>query len=68
MKLVRKSKRQNFFCSELVAFVYQQVGLLSTSNKACTYLPGHFTNEKTELKLLRGAKLSEDYLIDFYNY
>ena len=29
------------------------------------YWPGTFSNEKVELNLLKGAKLSDEYLIDF---
>lgn len=53
-----------FFCSELIAACYQKLGLLPNSVPASNYLPGAFAAER-KLDLSDGAKLGEEYLIDF---
>ncbi|CAD8119501.1 unnamed protein product [Paramecium sonneborni] len=40
MKFFKKSKRQNFFCSELIAYIYQLMGFIPETEKCCSFLPG----------------------------
>ncbi|CAD8104888.1 unnamed protein product [Paramecium sonneborni] len=66
MKFFKKSTRQNFFCSELIAYIYQLMGFIPESEKCCSFLPGHFTDEDKRLDLLKSAQLGPDYIVDFY--
>jgi hypothetical protein len=56
----RNVNQDGFFCSELVASAYKLVGLLDPNTVSARYLPVHFTQKK-HLKLLKGAKLSNEY-------
>ncbi|KAM3135015.1 hypothetical protein pb186bvf_012839 [Paramecium bursaria] len=64
MKLFGQSKRQNFFCSELIAYIYQLSDIIDKNEKCCKYLPGNFTDESTTI--LKNSKLSQDFIIDYY--
>ncbi|CAD8197830.1 unnamed protein product [Paramecium pentaurelia] len=66
MKFFKKSTRQNFFCSELIAYIYQLMGFIPETEKCCSFLPGNFTDEDKRLDLLKSAQLGPDYIVDFY--
>ncbi|CAK59274.1 unnamed protein product (macronuclear) [Paramecium tetraurelia] len=66
MKFFKKSTRQNFFCSELIAYIYQLMGFIPESEKCCSFLPGNFTDEDKRMDLLKSAQLGPDYIVDFY--
>mmetsp|Transcript_29375 Transcript_29375/g.29105 ORF Transcript_29375/g.29105 Transcript_29375/m.29105 type:complete len:125 (-) Transcript_29375:3-377(-) len=67
-KLIRNkednSKKQGFFCSELVAAAYKSIGLLPEKPPASKYWPGDFS-EKKKIQLLKGARCGEELIIDF---
>lgn len=52
-----------FFCSELVAKTYKEMGILSAEMSSGTYLPASFCMKKA-LNLINGATLGEELLID----
>ena len=58
--VTRRSKthanQESFFCSELVAYLYQQVGLLRPYPGGAAYMPKHLS-ESFNLNLLNGFKL-----------
>eukprot|EP00908_Phaeocystis_cordata_P023092 Transcript_5519.p1 GENE.Transcript_5519~~Transcript_5519.p1 ORF type:complete len:409 (+),score=134.47 Transcript_5519:84-1310(+) len=54
----------NFFCSELVAYAYQRLGLLPTSRPACGYWPVTFS-QAAQLRLEGGAALGDELPVDF---
>ncbi|KRX00740.1 hypothetical protein PPERSA_03000 [Pseudocohnilembus persalinus] len=58
------NSKRTFFCSELIASAYKLLGLLPENISSSYYWPGSFSSCK-ELPLQNGAKLSEEYLIDF---
>eukprot|EP00742_Colponemidia_sp_Colp-10_P002997 GILJ01003198.1.p1 GENE.GILJ01003198.1~~GILJ01003198.1.p1 ORF type:complete len:467 (+),score=67.59 GILJ01003198.1:137-1537(+) len=53
-----------FFCSELVARAYKEMGLLPEDRGAHTYWPGSFSRVG-KLSLQDGAELGEELMIDF---
>lgn len=57
-------ENRTFFCSELVAAVYKQIGLVDEQKAATQYWPGSFSVEEN-IPLLQGAKFSMEYVIDF---
>ncbi|CAD8098654.1 unnamed protein product [Paramecium sonneborni] len=57
-------KKRSFFCSELVAKAYKEMGLLDQVKSSTQYYPNDFTTDK-QLKLLQGASLSPEYLVFF---
>eukprot|EP00347_Sterkiella_histriomuscorum_P010769 403374988 len=61
---IREDK--TYFCSELVASIYKNLGLLPQEKSASRYMPGSFQSKKG-LKLLGGAVLEDDKLVDFDN-
>ncbi|MBD8497327.1 hypothetical protein [Paenibacillus arenosi] len=62
-KLGVKSSFKDFFCSKLVAETYIQLGLLSPTKPPNSYEPRDFSAQRP-LSLLKGARLSEEILID----
>ena len=57
-------KQRKFFCSELIAKAYKQIGILE-SDKAChRFMPNNFSSSK-ELTLKNGANLGEELMIVF---
>eukprot|EP01016_Furgasonia_blochmanni_P036017 TRINITY_DN4054_c0_g2_i16.p1 TRINITY_DN4054_c0_g2~~TRINITY_DN4054_c0_g2_i16.p1 ORF type:complete len:261 (+),score=4.39 TRINITY_DN4054_c0_g2_i16:142-924(+) len=57
-------ENRTFFCSELVAALYKSLGYLPAAKSSATYWPGTFSAAKN-LQLEKGAKLGEEFLIDF---
>ncbi|CAD8084441.1 unnamed protein product [Paramecium primaurelia] len=57
-------KKRSYFCSELVAKAYKEMGLLDQVKSSTQYYPNDFTQEK-QLQLLQGATLSPEYLVIF---
>lgn len=58
---------KTYFCSELVACAYKRLGILDQEIAASQYWPGDFSAEdhSKQVKLLDGARLSEEYLMEF---
>lgn len=56
---------KTFFCSELVAAIYKNLGILSKERAASNYWPVDFS-EKTKLRMLNGAYLEQEKLLEFY--
>jgi len=73
--LARKPNRCNdpfdqertFFCSELLAEMYQQVGLLKSELIASSYWPNSWT-ENFGLRLLKNCRLGPEIKIDFSDF
>ncbi|CAD8180998.1 unnamed protein product [Paramecium octaurelia] len=57
-------KKRSYFCSELVAKAYKEMGLLDQLKSSTRYYPNDFTQEK-QLQLLQGATLSPEFLVIF---
>lgn len=55
---------QGFFCSQLIASAYKEIGVLHSGVPSVSVLPGHFSYEHT-LQLVDRAFLGEEQLIDF---
>ncbi|CAD8141629.1 unnamed protein product [Paramecium octaurelia] len=53
-----------YFCSQLIAKIYKQIGLLNQDRSANQYWPGSFSNEKEDIQL-KCCSLSDEYLIGF---
>lgn len=65
VSVIRKNDEdRTFFCSELVAAVYKQLELLEGEKSSSQYWPGSFS-DKEKMSLLKGAKFSKEYVIDF---
>ena len=68
--IAQSSEEVGFFCSELVAAIYKDLGLLTRDEKdpdfkpGCNFYPVHFT-QKYELKLKKGT-LSDEYILHFH--
>lgn len=57
-------KDRTFFCSELVAKAFKVCGVMQPTDEACSnFLPIDFTTESKRLKLVAGAKLSNEMQI-----
>lgn len=52
-----------FFCSELVAYTYQQMGLLDTSHPPDYFLPKNFSSQG-QINLLQNQSFGDDYNIE----
>ena len=48
------AKKDDFFCSEWIAFAYQALELISTKYPSNAYIPKDFTSESNFLKLQKG--------------
>ncbi|CDW86473.1 UNKNOWN [Stylonychia lemnae] len=57
-------KNRRFFCSELIAKAYKEVGLLNSDKGCHTYFPHNFS-QKGKLELDKGATLGDEMLISF---
>ncbi len=55
---------RSFFCSELVAAAFKQVGLLRQNQASCTYFPGSFS-EYSGMQLLQGAFFGKEVEVIF---
>lgn len=55
---------KSFFCSELIASVYQHLNLLKPDLPASQYLPKSFSSDD-QLPFLKGAKFGLEYDIEF---
>ena len=55
---------KSYFCSELIASAFKRIGLLPADVSATQYWPQAFSI-KSEIDLLKGASLGDEYLIDF---
>jgi len=53
-----KPDDSSLFCSELVAYFYQEMGILDKKRPANEYMPSDFSTDN-KLSLLNGAKLSD---------
>lgn len=68
--LAQKPEEVGFFCSELVAALYKDLGLITRNPSDPDYKPGsnfipyHFT-QRHDLKLLKGT-LSDEYILHFH--
>ncbi|KAM3127923.1 hypothetical protein pb186bvf_019993 [Paramecium bursaria] len=60
----QEPETKTFFCSQLVAAAYKEIGILQTKQSSTQFWPGSFSNEKDDLKL-ENAKLSDEYQIGF---
>ncbi len=60
----KKGEYENFFCSELVAAAFKEVGFLSKDVAASNYWPVSFSQGKN-LKLTNGAKLGLEMELSF---
>ena len=58
-------KDRTFFCSELVAAAYKDLGFLDPVKASSKYWPGSFAAKNRKFKLLDGALLADELLIDF---
>ncbi|CAD8166860.1 unnamed protein product [Paramecium octaurelia] len=59
-----QEKQRTYFCSELVAKAYKEMGLLEQQKSSTQYFPSDFTSEK-KLQLLEGATLDPEMLVIF---
>jgi len=66
MQLIRKQstvslydESRTFFCSELIAKAFKEVGLLRADFASSQYFPSHFQESK-HLKLLKGCSFSKE--------
>ncbi|CAD8068902.1 unnamed protein product [Paramecium primaurelia] len=59
-----EEKKRTYFCSELVAKAYKEMGLLDQMKSSTQYYPSDFTQEK-KLQLLDGATLDPEMLVVF---
>eukprot|EP00826_Nyctotherus_ovalis_P010845 TRINITY_DN12834_c0_g2_i10.p2 TRINITY_DN12834_c0_g2~~TRINITY_DN12834_c0_g2_i10.p2 ORF type:complete len:146 (+),score=35.79 TRINITY_DN12834_c0_g2_i10:989-1426(+) len=57
-------KDKGYFCSELVAALYKFLEILPPEICSSHYWPGSFSTE-TELKLINGARLGPECIIEF---
>ena len=59
--------KAGFFCSELVACLLKQLGLLNLDQPSTQYWPGNFSTEnpKTSIRLLEEAFYSDELTLDF---
>lgn len=59
----KKTSLDTMFCSELAAFTYMELGLITSRNPVNSYLPLDFS-EKLSLSLLKRASLGNEIEID----
>jgi len=55
---------KSFFCSELIGACYKTIGILPKEICCAQYWPGTFSTD-SELKLLDGAVLENEYQLEF---
>ena len=51
IKSNESAPKEGYFCSELVATIYQKLGLLSDELAPSSYWPGTFSTEKEDIQL-----------------
>ena len=56
--------KTNYFCSELVASLYMNLGILDKKIPSKNYLPGSFSSD-ANIEFLNEASLGLEYIIDF---
>jgi hypothetical protein len=56
-----KEEGRSFFCSELVAFIYKNLGFLPADKESASYWPSSFTS----LQLVNGSSLEAEEIICF---
>jgi len=60
-------KKKGYFCSELVASVYKQMGVLADTKLSSRFYPGTFESiNDGNLEFTNDANLGPEILIDFY--
>ncbi len=59
----REARQPTYFCSELIAFTYQKMGLLSGENPPDFYWPKDFST-KGHLQLLGNQSLGENLILE----
>jgi hypothetical protein len=59
----KEVKQPTFFCSELIAYTYQKMGLLSTKHPPDYYWPKDFSL-KGNLELLQNESLGENLILE----
>lgn len=52
-----ETSRQKMYCAEVLAATYQRMGLLPRRPPANGYTPKHFSDDRPDLPLLKGARL-----------
>ena len=58
------TKRNKFFCSELIACIYMYCNIMEKKYDPSTYLPKDFT-EKGKIEFINGFDFGEETIIDF---
>jgi hypothetical protein len=64
LKKSPEEEKQSFFCSELAARLYKELGLLDEKKSSTSYYPVDFS-EKGGMRLLRDGKLGPEQVIAF---
>lgn len=64
LKKSPEEEKQDFFCSELAARLYKELGLLDEKKASSSYYPVDFS-EKGGMRLLRSARLEQERVIAF---
>ena len=57
-------KSKGFFCSQLVAAAYLNMGILSYEKATANYLPGKFA-QTNALPFINGFNLGPEFITDF---
>ena len=60
------TKKNKYFCSELIACIYMYCNIMEKKYDPSTYLPKDFT-EKGNIELINGFHLGQETIIDFSN-
>ena len=60
------SKRDSYFCSELIAAIYIYCSIITKEYDPLDYLPGEFS-EKGNIEFINGFNLGPETIIDFSN-
>ena len=64
-RTTEEEESKTYFCSELVARLYKEIGLLDPNKASTTYYPIDFS-EKGSIRLIReGAILGPEHIISF---
>ena len=60
------SRKNKYFCSELIASIYMYCNIMEKKFDPSTYLPKDFT-EKGKIEFINGFHFNEETIIDFSN-
>ena len=60
-----QNEERRFFCSELIAKAFKEVGLLQSEQASCQFMPSDFSKEGGKLKLRGEARLGDELMIVF---